>query len=139
MIKSFSGSPCKTSLRTSKTLIVKLGGSRPQNVTFLTLFDQIGNCVANTCDPIGTWYFVLLLTKVCQLGCALHVSGDQVCQLVPRQGRAGRAPSPAACEPTGTSWTLSTLRLGDTWHTLVTNNPKDLCVTHSVNTVKTKV
>ena len=28
-------------------------------------------------DPIGTGYFVLLLTKVCQLGYALHVSGDQ--------------------------------------------------------------
>ena len=58
----------------------------------LTLFDRIGNRVANTqCDPIGTQDFVLLLTK------DVHFMSlvTKVCQLAPRQGRAGRAPCPA--------------------------------------------
>ena len=37
-------------------------------------------------DPIGTGYFVLLLPKVCQLGCALHVSGDQGVPIGPQAG-----------------------------------------------------
>ena len=101
----------------------------------LTLFDRmVFHVVEDRDDPIGTGNFVLLLTKVCRLGAHFMYLVTKVCQLAPRQGRAGRAPSPTACEPTGTSWTLATFRLGGTWHTLVTNNPKDLCVTHSVNT-----
>ena len=42
--------------------------------------------------PIGTGYFVLLLTKVCQLGCALHVSGDQGVPIGPQAGQGRGLP-----------------------------------------------
>ena len=61
----------------------------------LTLFDRMVFHVVGDRDvPIGTGYFVLLLTKVCQLGCALHVSGDQGVPIGPQagQGRQGSLP-----------------------------------------------
>ena len=61
----------------------------------LTLFDRMVFHVVGDRDvPIGTGYFVLLLPKVCQLGCALHVSGDQGVPIGPQagQGRQGSLP-----------------------------------------------
>ena len=61
----------------------------------LTLFDRMVFHVVGDRDvPIGTGYFVLLQTKVCQLGCALHVSGDQGVPIGPQagQGRQGSLP-----------------------------------------------
>ena len=75
----------------------------------LTLFDRMVFHVVGDRDvPIGTGYFVLLQTKVCQLGCALHVSGDQGVPIGPQagQGRQGSLPY----------W------LGANWHNLDISN-----------------
>ena len=58
--------------------------------------------------PIGTGYFVLLQTKVCQLGCALHVSGDQGVPIGPQAGQGRQSSLPY--------W------LGANWHTLDISN-----------------
>ena len=59
----------------------------------LTLFDRMVFHVVGDRDvPIGTGYFVLLLPKVCQLGCALHVSGDQGVPIGPQAGQGRGLP-----------------------------------------------
>ena len=63
---------------------------------------MVFHVVGDRDDPIGTGYFVLLLTKVCQLGCSLHVSTSRD---VPVGPLVGWAPSTTACVPVGTSWT----------------------------------
>ena len=89
---------------TSAWTIHKTTGS-----SILTLFDRMVFHVVGDRDvPIGTGYFVLLQTKVCQLGCALHVSGDQGVPIGPQagQGRQGSLPY----------W------LGANWHNLDISN-----------------
>ena len=66
----------------------------------LTLLHRFFCVVGDRDDPIGTGYFVLLQTKVCQLGCALHVSGDQGVPIGPQAGQGRGLPPllPAVCQ-----------------------------------------